>query len=42
MNDPLIIKDDDLRKQIRNKKRKNFKKDFYELIKRASKTKHHL
>jgi hypothetical protein len=39
MPDRITVKDDELRRQIRNKKRKNFKKDFFELLKRASKTK---
>lgn len=39
MTDRLKVKDDELRKQIRIKKRKNFKKDFFELLKRSAKTK---
>lgn len=38
----LRIKDSEIRRQVRAGKRKNFGKDFFELLKRASKTKYHL
>lgn len=34
----LYIKDLELREEFRHKRRKDLKKDFFELLKRASKT----
>lgn len=38
MGNSIKLKDEDLRRELRTKKRKNMKKDFFELLRRASKT----
>lgn len=34
----LVVRDSSLREEFRTKRRKDLKKDFFELLKRASKT----
>ncbi len=34
----IVIRDTSLKKDFKNKRRKDLKKDFFELLKRASKT----